>query len=236
VKQKILNAVIFLCVPVAIFVTAIIHRERLYHGKAATMWFEEMQTNQDVALNAMKQMGDGAVPALTDELKSSSLTERCRAALALGKLGPVAASAIPDLIQTLDDKQPEVQCEAMLALSRLNITNQDLIPKLISKLTDKRTGNYAATLLNSIERERAVENLSPFSNDGCDYGSACLKSSIPSMRLNGAIQLAKIAQKDQRAKTALQSLLHDENGWVRQETAQLMTNPTALANFKLVSE
>jgi hypothetical protein len=56
------------------------------------------------------------------------------------------------------------------------------------------------------------------------------------MRLNGAIQLASVAQKDDRAKAGLQSLLKDENGWVREEVAKLMTNPAALPNFKLVSE
>lgn len=235
-KKKIFNAVIFLCVPAAILVTAFIHRERLYHGKPATVWVDELQTNQDTALKALQHMDKDALPALIDRLKSPSLTESSRAASALGKLGTMSDSAVPDLIKALDDKRPEVQCEAMLALSRLKITNQDVVPKLMAKLTDKKTGNYAATLLNSIERERAAKNLAPFPHNGYDYGVVCLKSSTPSMRLNGAIQLAKIAQKDQQAKVALQSLLHDENGWVRQETAQLMTNPAALANFKLVSE
>lgn len=235
-KKNILHAVIFLCVPVAIIVTAIVHRERIYHYQATTMWIEAMRTNQSAALDALQHIGADAVPALIDQLKSSAPTEKCRAAWALGKLGTAAKNAIPDLMQALDDDSPGVQCEAMLALSRFNITNQDVVPKLMSKLTDRITGNCAATLLNSIERERAAENLPPLPEAGYNYGMACLKSPTPSMRLNGAIQLASVAQSDQRAKAALQSLLKDENGWVRQETAQLMTNPAALPNFKLVSD
>ena len=124
----------------------------------------------------------------------------------------------------------------MMALTRIGVTNEDLTPKLMVKLTNKETGAYAATLLNAMEQERKKENLPPLPEAGYDYGMACLKSQTPSMRLNGAIQLASVAQKDDRAKTVLESLLKDENGWVRQETAQLMTNPAALPNFKLVSE
>jgi len=235
-KKKILNAIIFCCVPLAILITAVIRREPTYHGKSTTVWVEELRTNQDVALNALQHLGTGALPPLEDGLKSSAVTERCRAALALGKLGATANDAVPNLIQALDDDSPSVQCEAMMALTRIGVTNEDLAPKLMTKLTNKDTGAYAATLLNSIERERATENLPPLPEAGYDYGMACLNSPTPAMRLNGAIQLASIAQKDERAKNALQSLSNDKNGWVRQEAAQLMTNPAALPNFKLVSE
>src|SRR5665213_3498152 len=85
-KKRILNAIIFLCVPAVIFFTVVIRREPTYGGKSATMWFQELRLNQDAALNALQHIGAGALPALKDGLKSSALTDRCMAALALGKL------------------------------------------------------------------------------------------------------------------------------------------------------
>lgn len=195
-----------------------------------------MQTNRETALAALQKIGSDVVPALVNQLKSSSVTESCRAALTLGKMGTSAKSAIPDLIHALDNNRSEVQCQVMMALLRLNVTNQDLEPKLISKLNDKRTANYAAALLNAIERERLKMGLETFSDEGFSYGIACLKSPTPSVRLNGAIQLAKIAHKDERAQTAMHSLLSDENAWVKQEVARLIADPTALTKVVLVSE
>jgi HEAT repeat protein len=235
-KKRILNAIIFWCVPVALLITIIIRKDPTYQGKSTTVWVDEMRTNQVVALDALQHVGAGALPALKDGLKSSAVTERCRAALALGKLGAAAKDAVPDLIKTLDDGSPGVQCEAMRALMRIGVTNEDLAPKLMAKLANKETGAYAATLLNSIGQERMAENLPPLPEAGYKYGMACLKSPTPSMRLNGAIQLASVAQTDKHAKTALQSLLNDKNGWVREEVSKLMTNSDALSNFHLVTD
>jgi HEAT repeat protein len=234
--KRILNAIIFWCVPAAMLITAGIRREPTYQGKSTTIWVEEMRTNQDSALNALQHMGTGVLPAFKDKLKSSEPTERCRAAFALGKLGSAAKDAVPDLIQTSDDDSPNVQCEAMIALARIGVTDEELVPKLMAKLTNKDTGAFAATLLNSMERKRKADNLPPLSEAGYEYGMACLNSQTPSIRLNGAIQLASVAQKDQRAKAALQSLLNDNNGWVREEASTLITNSLALPNFRLVSD
>ena len=234
--RRIFKAVIFLCVPAAIFVTVVVRRDPMYHGKPATVWTKKIRTNPDVALNALRHMGKGALPALRDMLKTAVVTERCKAAWAMGRLDPaVARATVPDLIQALDDG-PAVREEAMLALTRIGITDADLAPRLIGELTNNWTGSSAATLLNSIEQNRAAQGLPPLPEAGYPYGMACLGSPRPAIRLNGAFQLVRVAQTDQRAKAALETLLHDENGWVRQEVAKLMTNPNAPPDFKLVRE
>jgi hypothetical protein len=236
VKNRILYTILFLCLPVTILAIVAVHWQDSYRGKLASTWVEELRHNESAAMAALQNIGPRAVPPLRNALTSRAPTERCRAASALGKLGMAAKDAIPDLIRALDDPSSSVQCEAMLALSRLNITNQDITPKLISQLANQKTGAYAATLLNSIARQRKAEHLPAFPEDGHDYGMACLKSPIPSVRLNGAIKLASVAQEDPDAKKALESLSHDENGWVRQEVSRLITNSGALAGFRLVSE
>ncbi len=188
-------------------------------------------------MKALQHMGKRALPALREMLQTASNTERCRAARAMGRLGPEASrEAVPDLLGALGDSTPGVRGEAMMALVRIGITNDDLAPRLIGELSNDITGAFAATLLNSIERNRAQEKLPPSREAGYTYGMACLGQGAPALRLNGAIQLASVAQEDPRAKAALASLLHDENGWVREGVAKLMTNRNALANFKLVSD
>jgi len=235
VKKRILNA-IFFSGPAIILAIAIVHHQQTYHGKSAAVWFEAMRTNEGEALVGLQNLGAYALPILKDRLRSPATTERCRAALALGKLGPVAKDAVRDLIQALDDGAPGVRCEAMLALSRLKITNQDVAPKLMTKIPDAKEGSCAATLLNAIIKERREEGLPPIPCEGYEYGSACLTSAVPAMRLNGAIQLAAVSSTNQQAMAALQGLRHDENGWVRQEVSLLITNSNALGDFKLVSE
>lgn len=235
-KKGILVAIIFWFVPVAFLITILFRREPTYHGVSASVWLGQMGTNQDVALNALQHIGKSALPILKDVLNSSARTDRCRAAMVLGKMGDAAGDAVPDLIRMLDDDCPSVQCEAMMALTRIGVTNEDLASKLVGNLTNNQTGPFSAALLNSIEYVREAHNLPRLSTAGYDYGMACLKSSVPSMRLNGAIQLESVVQTDARAKSALQSLLCDENYWVRQEVARLMLNPDIPPNFKLVSE
>jgi HEAT repeat protein len=235
--RKILHAVAFLCVPVAILITAAIRRDPMYQGEPATVWAEKIRTDRDTALNALQHLGKGALPALREMLNGPSRTESCRAAWAMGRLEPfVARETVPDLIQTLGTGNIVLQSEVMNSLSRIGITNEDIVPGLMAQLTDNYICAFAATLLNSIERDRKAENLPPLPEAGYDYGMACLKSPTPFIRINGAIQLASVAQKDERAKAALESLLNDKDMVVRVQTARLMTNPDALPNFKMVSD
>jgi len=237
-KKKILNVVIFLCVPAAILITAAVHREPMYQGKPAALWVLEIRTDRDKALNALQHMGKGALPALREMLQSNSPTEKCRAAWAMGRLGPDAArEAVPDLLLLLDDGNVVLQSEAMHSLSRIGITNQDIVPKLQAQLTGSNDA-FAAELLISIERARKAKNLPPISGDEFDYDMAFLKAPTLSVRFNGALKLAVLAQKDERAKAALKSLLNDEDIAVRAETARIMANinPTAMPNYKMVSE
>ena len=233
-KNIILKAVIFLCVPAGILTTAILKREPMYQGKPAGIWVDELRLNRDSAMNALHHLGKAAVPALRAGLNSRAPTDKCRAAWALGNLGPVAGEAVPDLIQTLDDGNPGVENEAMEALSRIGLTDETIVPKLLAKLTGGLTDPFAATLLNAIEQARQREILPPVSGDAFAYDMAFLKSGTPVVRLNGAIKLAVLARKDDRAKAALQTLLEDENQSVRVEAAHLMTNPAALPNFRMV--
>ena len=117
--RKILIAIAFLCVPVAILTTVIVRRDPMYEGKPAAVWVKEIRTNPDAAMKALRHMGKGALPALRNMLKTASVTERGRAARAIRLLDPeVARPAVPDLIAALDDGF-NVKSWAMVSLSTL---------------------------------------------------------------------------------------------------------------------
>jgi len=239
--KKVLYPIIFLCVPVAILITAAMRREPTYQREPATVWVGRLRTSskadRDTALKALQHMGEGSLPALREMLNGSSGTESMRAAWAMGRLGPASKNAVPDLLQAMRERgNTGLQIEAMNSLSHVGLTNEDIVPEVMSQLTNSVLCGYAATLLNSMERERQIENLPPFPEAGYIYGMACLKSQSRGVRINGAIHLAKIAQKDERAKAALQSLLNDEDIAIRVQTANLMTNSDALPDFKMVSD
>lgn len=61
------------------------------------------------------------VPSLIQDLHSSKASERNRAALELGRIGPPHANkAVPDLISLLQDENPGVQSGAAYALRKID--------------------------------------------------------------------------------------------------------------------
>jgi HEAT repeats len=235
-NKKIWCAVAYAAFPIAIFTAALINREPRYHGKTALKWIDELRLNPDASLDALRHMGPAAVPALKNGLKSLSATHRCRSAWVLGRFGPEAKDAVPELIRALDDRRPGVQQEAMASLSHIGITNEDIVRQLQSKLTVKIIDGFAATLLDSIERERKANNLIPVPGDQFDYDMAFLKSPTRSVRTYGVIKLAALARQDERAKTALQALSSDRDLVIRLQAEKLMKNATAITQSRLIAD
>ncbi|HEY5043672.1 MAG TPA: hypothetical protein VIK53_16995 [Verrucomicrobiae bacterium] len=236
--NTIIKVIAFICVPAALLITVVLRRDPTYEGKTATVWTRGIRTNRDVALNALQHLGTGALPALREMLKGNSPTESCRAAWAMGRLGPTAAhAAVPDLIKSMGTGNIVLQTEVLHSLSRIRIKNEDIVPILTNKLSEDYISSYAAELLLSIEQARMVEHLPPIACDELNYDMAFAKSPVVGVRICGAYKLSMLAQTNEHARAALKSLLNDKNIAVRAETGRLMANPTALpGNFKLVSE
>lgn len=233
--RRLLFVLCFFLVPAAILITVILKRERTFEGKSAILWIRNMQTDQDGSLLALKELGNDALPALRYTLKSSATTEKCRAALALGKLGSNAVEAVPDLIEALGDERIEVQCEVMLALSRIGTTNEGVVGTALAKLRNPRTAVPAALLLNMDLKYREAAGQRPFSNN-YTYGLACSTSPVPSVRVNGAALLAQLGQVNVEAKQALNLLCDDTNSWVRQQARLFRTNSTTSNTFRLIDD
>src|SRR5262245_805032 len=72
------------------------------------------------SLAAVRKSGSEsvAVPLLRRVLIERNGDARCKAALALGEFGPVAAAARPELLQATSDADPRLRRLAILALAR----------------------------------------------------------------------------------------------------------------------
>jgi HEAT repeat protein len=68
------------------------------------------------------------------DLKSGDADTRFDAAIALGRLGPLAAPAVPDLIRLFKEKDQDVAGAARIALRRIG---KPAVPALLRALADK---------------------------------------------------------------------------------------------------
>lgn len=133
-KKKLFYAVIFLCLPLVILTVALIRRGSTYQGKSALVWFENIKmAQQSPNLDALKAMGESAVPTLQRELKNTRIGHRIKAAWVLGQLGTSAHIAVPDLIQSMDDTDMVVRSYAIRG-NVPAIVEKRLVERFITRL------------------------------------------------------------------------------------------------------
>ncbi len=221
VKKAIVYCSLFLSMPLAIVIFAVIHRGPTFEGKRVTEWFREMKMGQpSPALTAFQRMGRAGMPPLQKALQSGQYSEKVKAAWALGQLGPVASNAIPDLVQCLDTGLGGLDIFAMQSLERIAPAQVDAIPQLLAKLGDRDLGvsNTAADLLNKVERDRRARNLWT-NSDEYGYDLAFLNASSQRVRLFGLLRLMHFSHPDERVAATFQTLLTDTNDMIRGQTA-----------------
>jgi HEAT repeat protein len=80
------------------------------------------------AAQALGQIGEAALPALTSALRSPDFVVRCRAAMSLGEMGSAAAAAIPDLERTSTDDDPDVRELGKEAIKKIREAGQEAGP------------------------------------------------------------------------------------------------------------
>ncbi len=117
----------------------------------------------DVAMSAMAalaDMGETAVPALTDALSDKS--SRHWAAVVLAEIGPKAAAAAPALAELVKDPEPEVRMQALIALGQIGGTGaKSAVPAIIDALQDSEPAvRYgAAFALGKLRAQEAADAL-----------------------------------------------------------------------------
>lgn len=102
---------------------------------------------------ALVGLGEPAVPALVETLRSQEPRLRATAATTLWGMGPKARAAVPALAAALSDQDHEVRVAAAMALENMDPGDaKEAIPALIRALKDRegRVRQWAAKALGKI--------------------------------------------------------------------------------------
>jgi len=221
-KQKYLMAVIFLCTPAAILTIAISRHNRIYQTARAEAFFDEMKWEEPTpGLEGLVKMGAAAVPTLQEALKDPLQRMKCRAAIALAKIGPAASNAVPDLVANLDDDDDITRDYTLKALAAIGTCRADVVPKLLARLVSWHESYYAADVLDKIEKERKAAGLPPAYSDAYEYAMTFARAATPAVQLRA---LPKLPQKDERSLAVFKAFSNDTNGWVREETRKFLND------------
>lgn len=94
----------------------------------------EQRTEQQVAAEALGQIGSRAVPQLVQALKSPEPSVRRQAVDVLMRMGPDAKDAVPELTRLLEDEDEGVRKMASRALGRIGPEAADAVPALMRTL------------------------------------------------------------------------------------------------------
>lgn len=96
----------------------------------------EQRSEQQVAAEALSQIGPLAIPELRRALQSRDAHVRLEAAGVLARMGPEAKEAVPDLIRLLDDEDEATRKMASRALGRIGPDAAPAVPALMRTLLE----------------------------------------------------------------------------------------------------
>ncbi len=85
-------------------------------------------------------LGEAAVPALAELLRSGTPEERMAAANTLWGMGSRAQAAVPDLAVALADPDPRLRVAAAMALEGMGPAAAGAVPELAKALSDREAG------------------------------------------------------------------------------------------------
>jgi HEAT repeat protein len=166
--------------------------------------------------NALRMMGELAVPDLILLLRDENVLIRSRAALVLGNIGIPAESAIPDIIPLLSDKDQQVQRMAFIALGGIG---ESAIPVLTPLLKDR----------NELIRQGGMESLKVMGEPAIPVLVALLNDDDKWLRFeavgilrdmpNSIDVTGKVKEPKRSVIPALVPLLKDKSSRIRSQAA-----------------
>ena len=172
---------------------------------------------------AFGKIGPVALPALTELLEDGDLQVRCRAAWALGEMGPAAETAIPALVEALRDKDGLVRCYVASALAKIGPAAVPILTELLRD-KDEHLRRTVAEVVGNIgpEAETAVPALMELLSDEDVF-----------VRQTAARALGNIGPGAKTAVSALTELLKHE---ARQEAETDVPFRTPLLGYTGIRE
>jgi hypothetical protein len=97
----------------------------------------EQRSEQQVAAEALSQIGPPAVKELREALRNREPRVRREAAGVLARMGPEAKDAVPDLTRLLDDEDEATRKMAARALGRIGPEAGAAVPALMRTLLEE---------------------------------------------------------------------------------------------------
>jgi hypothetical protein len=82
-------------------------------------------------------LGEPAVPAVSELLRSGTPAERIAAANVLWGMGPRGRAAVPDLAVALDDSDPALRAASAMALENMGAAAEAAVPALAKAVSDR---------------------------------------------------------------------------------------------------
>jgi HEAT repeat protein len=149
-----------------------------------------------------KQMNDGNLKRLANELGDPELRVRCQAASALGTLGKKARSKVPDLISALNDRDDEMALAAATALATMD--DPSAIPALQKIANDEKANLHlrcqCVRSMGSLGDKALVPEM-------VDY----LNSKQPAIQMAAILGLAAMGELAKDAIPNLKKLTDNDN-------------------------
>lgn len=168
----------------------------------------ELQRCAALALAAIGEDAEAAVPALTAALHSKRPKLRAYAASALGRIGAAAAPAVPDLILLVTDKDADVRRAVRDAVRQIGIPRTETRPTLIAALKSANPQDAAAAIATITELgDEIIPDLCQAlaDKDACYW--ACLALADMGPKAKAAVpQLTKLLDS-QQPEVRMQALL-----------------------------
>jgi len=93
----------------------------------------------EVAVSALSQIGEVAVPQLLAGLTNGNARVRQAATRTLGAIGPKAKTAVPALVGSLRDPDDQVRVNACAALGAIGVGSPEVVSALAAALGDKNS-------------------------------------------------------------------------------------------------
>lgn len=223
-RNRLIQLLVFLCVPVGFILLGLVKRGPVQRSQAAAEWFDEVKDleQQSNKIPELREFGEEAVPVLRQALKSDRNGDRFKAAWALGNLGTGAQPAVPDLIQALDDPRLGVQINATIALAKIGVYQERLVPKLLTRLSHPDLGMSGCSGELLIRMEETKGDGEEFPIGPSEYATAFANASSPRARLMSLPKLLRLAENEELVARTYRALLNDTNGWVRDETRKFL--------------
>ena len=173
------------------------------------------QNTRTTAKKKLLGIGEDAVPALTQALKSDNPTIREQVAKVFIEMGEPAKDALPELIEALQDDLALVRTNSAKAIGEMGEGAKNAIPALVKLLGDHRPRVYA----------EVKEALKKIGIDVVPHLGKALKDDNHGLRLQALNLLEEFGKDAKGALPELIEILQKESiGRIRAKAAEVIGN------------